>query len=78
MTRADVFDALVRRLTELDADKNTVVERAQTMVAGWEWFSDNSVDERGHETCRDWIDTEIVRLLDLDLRLRYGVPSAAA
>jgi hypothetical protein len=43
------------------------------MLNGWEWFSDNSMDERGQETCRDWMDPEIVRLLDRALRLYYGV-----
>ena len=45
-------------------DQSTVAERAQTMIDNWYYFSSNSVDDRGHETCRDWMDPEIVRLLD--------------
>jgi regulator of RNase E activity RraB len=75
-TRTEVFDALVRRLTELGEDQATVVERAVSMANGWFYFSDNSMDEHGHETCRDWMDAEIVRLLDLGLR--YGVPTTDA
>jgi hypothetical protein len=64
--RTEVFDALVRRLTELGEDKTTVVERAQRMMNGWPWFSDK-VDEHGHATHLDWMDAEVVRLLDLSV-----------
>jgi len=34
------------------------------MIRNWYKFSSNSMDDRGHETCRDWMDAEVVRLLD--------------
>jgi hypothetical protein len=71
---SDVFDALTRRLIETGAD----AARAWRMVRRWEWFSSNSVDDRGHETCRDWMDPEVVRLLDLSLHVRYGTPQSAS
>jgi hypothetical protein len=64
MTKQEVFDALVQQLLASGEDQSTVAERAQNMIDGWYYFSSNSVDERGHETCRDWMDPEIVRLLD--------------
>jgi hypothetical protein len=64
MTKQEVFDALVQRLLASGEDQSTVAERAQRMIDGWYYFSSNSVDDRGHETCRDWMDLEIVRLLD--------------
>ena len=68
-----MIDALVRRLVELGADQTGLVERATSMINGWEWFSENSVDgERGHETCRDWMDAEVVRILDVALVLKYS------
>jgi hypothetical protein len=53
MTRDHVFDALVQRLIELGEDKAAAVEHARGMVNGWEWFSENSDDGRGHLTCYD-------------------------
>jgi len=73
MTRDHVFDALVQRLIELGGDKATVAERARGMADGWGWFSDNSMDERGHLTCYDWMDSRVAWLLDQDERLRYGL-----
>jgi hypothetical protein len=71
-----VFDALVQRLRALGEPEESVEERATSMIRGWAYFSENTVDQRGHETCRDWMDEEIGRLLDAALRIRYGVPSA--
>jgi hypothetical protein len=62
----------------LGEDPNTAVERATFMMGNWEWWSDNSVDERGHETARDGMDLDVVRLLDEALLTRYGVPNARA
>jgi hypothetical protein len=73
MTRDHVFDALVQRLIEFGEDKAAVAERARVMIKGWSWFSDNSMDERGHLTCYDWMDSRIAWLLDQDERLRYGL-----
>jgi hypothetical protein len=77
-TKQEIFDAVVARLLELGygpgRQGETIPERARIMIDEWEWFSDNSVDERGHETCRDWIDPELVRLFDEHLHVAYGVP----
>ena len=77
MTRTEVFDALVQRLTELGGYE-PVTERAQYMLDHWWHFSDNSMDETGHETCRDWMDPEVVRLLDVDDHLRHGIQPSEA
>lgn len=69
----DVLDALARRMIEMGENETFVAGRAEQMVRGWEYFSSNTVDDRGHETCRDWMDPEIVRLLDQSLDIRYGV-----
>ena len=74
MTRDHVFDALVQRLIELGEDKAAVAERARYMINGWSKFSDNSMDERGHLTCYDWMDSRIAWLLDQDENLHYGLP----
>jgi hypothetical protein len=68
-----IFDAVVARLLALGHAKATVAARATFMINRWEYFSENSVDERGHETCRDWMDAELVELLDQALRARYGL-----
>ena len=75
MTRDDVFDALVQRLTELGEDKAAVTERARFMINNWTWTSDNSMDDRGHLTIYDWLDNRVAWLLDQDERLRYGHPA---
>jgi hypothetical protein len=73
MTKQEVFDALVQRLTALgNVDQATAPESAQVMINNWYKFSSNSVDERGNETCRDWLDPEIVRLLDEALNIKYA------
>jgi hypothetical protein len=71
-----VLDAVVERLRELqfDGPDDVLVGRAACMISSWEWFSDNSVDERGHETCRDWLDPKLVALFDEALHAKYGVP----
>jgi hypothetical protein len=74
MTGDHVFDALIQRLIEFGEDKTLVAERVRSMIDGWTWFSDNSMDERGHLTCYDWMDSRIAWLLDQDERLRYGLP----
>lgn len=68
-----ISDALVQRLIALGEDESAVIGRAKNMMMGWMRFSDNSMDEYGHETCRDWMDEEVVRLLDESLRVRYGL-----
>lgn len=74
MTKQEVFDALVDRLIALGEDRTTAAERARIMIINWFKFSENSMDDSGHETCRDWMDPEIVRLLDVSLRLKYRQP----
>jgi hypothetical protein len=69
MTEQEIYDAVVARLTAMGEPKKTVAERAKFMINNWSWFSDNSMDERGHETCRDWLDAELVRLFDAHLRV---------
>jgi hypothetical protein len=68
----EILDAVVARLLELGYGPGpapTVAERARGMIDQWSWFSDNSMNERGHETCRDWIDPELCRLFDEHLRV---------
>jgi hypothetical protein len=72
MKQQEIFDALVRQLLASGEDQATAAKRAQSMINGWNYFSSNSVDDRGHETCRDWMDPEIVRLLDEALSLQYA------
>lgn len=55
---------LARRLIALGEDEATARESATFMINNWDYFSSNSVDDRGHETCRDWMDEEVARLLD--------------
>ena len=69
MTHDELVHTLVQRLLTLGAPEGTVRESATNMIKGWWYFSENSMDERGHETCRDWMDEEVVRLLDASLRL---------
>jgi hypothetical protein len=72
-TKQEIFDAVVARLLELDYGPGphgeTIPERARIMIDGWWRFSDNSMDDYGHETCRDWLDPELCRLFDEHLRL---------
>jgi hypothetical protein len=75
-TPPEIFDALVQRLLALGTDQEIVIKRARGMIGGWEKFSENSTDERGHETCRDWMDAEVCELLDKAMFARYGVPYA--
>jgi hypothetical protein len=74
MTRQEIFDAVVTRLIGLGYGENmeTITERARIMLANWYYFSSNSMDERGHETCRDWLDPELVRLFDAHLMVSWG------
>jgi hypothetical protein len=58
MTRQEVFDALVQRLIATGEDQATVAEPAQRMVDRW-----GKVDV----DMRDWMDSEVVRLLDKSL-----------
>jgi hypothetical protein len=73
-----VFEALARRLIALGSDETTVRKKAVSMVRGWDYFSSNSVDERGRETCRDWMDEEVVRLLDEALSIHDARIAIAA
>lgn len=61
-------ELLTQRLIALGEDAATARERAPDMIKGWYYFSSNSMDDRGHETCRDWMDAEVVRLLDAAAR----------
>jgi hypothetical protein len=73
MTEQEAFDALVRHLRDVwGEDQATVAEHARDMINGWYKFSSNSVDDRGHETCRDWMDPEVVRVLDAALIAQYS------
>jgi hypothetical protein len=75
MTRDDVFDALVQRVIEVYGDDQTeAAKRARFMVNSWTWVHDNSVDDRGHITVYDWLDSRVAWLLDYDEALRFGVP----
>jgi hypothetical protein len=67
-TLEEVKGALVQRLIALGTHKAKVDEKATIMMNNWYRFSSNTVDEHGHETCRDWMDEEVVRLLDKALR----------
>jgi hypothetical protein len=67
-----IRSALVQRMLALGWE-NATAERADKMMRGWDYFTDNSVDDRGHLTCYDWMDPGIVRLLDRALHLYYGV-----
>ena len=67
-----IRNALVQRMLELSYDEATAA-RADRMMRGWDWFTDNSLDDRGHPTYLDWMDPELGRLLDKALRLYYGV-----
>jgi hypothetical protein len=70
-----IHDALAAHLLATgESDKEAAAERATLMINGWEWFSENSMDERGVETCREWMDPEIVHLLDQSLCAKYGLP----
>jgi hypothetical protein len=72
MSKQEIFHAVVNRLQALGygpgPNGKTIPERARFMLDGWYHFSSNSVDERGHETCRDLLDPELVRLFDAHLR----------
>jgi hypothetical protein len=57
--------------------KNATPERADTMMRGWDWFTDNSVDDHGWPTYLDWMDIKIIDLLDDALDLYYGVKRPA-
>ena len=60
-----IRDALVQRMLALDWDESkTTAEHPDWMMRGWDHFSDNSMDERGHLTCYDWMDSRIAWLLD--------------
>jgi hypothetical protein len=60
----EIRSALCKRLIELGDDPAKVSEKAAFMISNWWEFSSHSMDDRGHETCRDWMDPEIVRFLD--------------
>jgi hypothetical protein len=60
-----VFEAIVSRLLVLGDDNEAAVKRATWLINNWRYtISEKSQDEFGHQTCRDWMDGEIVRLLD--------------
>jgi hypothetical protein len=67
----EIFSDLVRRLLASGEDETTVAKSATRMISDWPWFSDNSVDERGRATYLDWMDEEIIRLLDESERAHF-------
>ena len=69
----DIFDAIESRLVDLGEPKATAAERASFMINNWEWYSDNSVDDRGRETARDGMDPQLAWLLDQSLNVKYGL-----
>jgi hypothetical protein len=81
-TEQEIFDAVVARLLELGygpgPNGETIPERARIMIDCWYYFSSNSVDDRGRETCRDWIDPELCRLFDEHLMIVVAKQRGAA
>jgi hypothetical protein len=74
----EVQNKLARRLVELGTDKKEAESKAHFMIWNWEKFSEHSQDETGHQTARDWLDSDVVRLLDQSLKARYGVTEKVA
>jgi len=71
---AAIFDGVLAWvIRNKPGDSMPATERALILICGWYKFSSNSVDERGHESCRDWVDPELVLLLDQDLDVEYGI-----
>jgi hypothetical protein len=70
-----IRNALVQRMLALGYDE-AAAERADRMMRSWDWFIDNSLDDSGHPTYLDWMDPELVRLLDKALRLYYDLRSS--
>jgi hypothetical protein len=58
--------------------KNATAERANTMMRGWDHFTDNDMDDRGRPTYLAWMDLEIVELLFDALWLHYGIERSAS
>jgi hypothetical protein len=72
----EILNTLVQRLIVLGWDQTTVAERAQGMIDLWDYFTDNAVDDCGQPTYLDWIDPEVVKLLDETLNIKYGIHHA--
>ena len=62
MTEQEDLDALVQRLLTSGEVDAAVAERAQTMIDNW--YCRRLGRRSRPRTCRDWLDPEIVRLLD--------------
>jgi hypothetical protein len=66
-----IRNALVQRMIEIGyADPSP--EHAMGMMRGWDYYTDNALDDRGR-ICVGGIDPEVVRLLWRALYLHYGV-----
>jgi hypothetical protein len=66
-----IRNALIQRMMALGYDDATA-ERADRMMRGWDWFTANLVDDRCDPIYLDWMDPELVRLLDKALQLASG------
>lgn len=73
----EIFKALVQRLIASGRDDAaSAPTHAAIMIGGWDWFTDNGCDETGRPTWEQWMDPEVVRLLDasLDAHFLRGEP----
>ena len=67
MKMAEILAGLAQRLTALGRDPAD----AASMMRGWYRFVDNDSSETGARTCDEWMDAEVVRLLDAGLDAHY-------
>lgn len=72
MSMREIFDALTERLVAIGrVTQRDAPERAATMICGWDRFTDYDSMETGGRQCDQWMDPEVVRLLDAALNAHF-------